>query len=116
MIDDLGPLSTFDEGRASPASVQWTIPSKWEDAPRPLRIGDAALSRDPLSSQGIAVACSEAMFAVSARSEADVEPAWRDYAGFVARHARAATTNPPVALRHGKVVRFESTLRHRRDA
>jgi flavin-dependent dehydrogenase len=145
MIDDLPSLSTFDEGRASPASVQWAIGLTGEDAPRPLRIGDAALSRDPLSSQGIAVGCSEAMFAVSARSEADLEvfetrqvderqahfaalakmiegcrfssePAWRDYSGFVARHARAATTDPPVALRHGKVVRFESTLRHRRDA
>jgi 2-polyprenyl-6-methoxyphenol hydroxylase-like FAD-dependent oxidoreductase len=131
MIDDLPPLASFAEGRAATASVQWAT-SASTAAPRPFRIGDAALARDPLSSQGIAAAAAEAMLVASVESAADVElferrqreqrrahlhalhrmigecafaeePAWRDYSRFVAPHA-GAPTETAVGLRGGKIV------------
>jgi hypothetical protein len=133
MIDDLPSLASLDEGRASTASVQWTTPSPSTDERRPLRIGEAALARDPLSSQGIATACSEALLVASIKDEADVtmfelrqaeqrhmhlvglgqmldgcrfsmEPIWRDYAEFVARHRSAPRFDSTAALQGGRLV------------
>ena len=133
MIDDLPPLASFDEGRAATASVQWATSPTSPGTEGPFRIGDAALARDPLSSQGIAAAASEALLVASLESAADVdlfarrqreqrhahlralermigdsafasEPAWRDYARFLAVHAEAPTTGPTVGLRGGKIV------------
>lgn len=124
MLDALPPLATFVEGRASIASVQWASSSTSGGAPQPVRIGDAALARDPLSSQGIAIACSEALSVASAESEDDLRaferhqieqrqahlaalktmiegcvfsttPTWRDYADFVALHRRP---QPPLSV------------------
>jgi 2-polyprenyl-6-methoxyphenol hydroxylase-like FAD-dependent oxidoreductase len=135
LIADLPPVATFDEGRASTASVQWATPSMLNDGPRAVRIGDAALARDPMSAQGIGIACSEALFVSAIARAADLamfearqteqrhvhlkaleamiagclfsnEPTWRDYAAFVAAHAQGAPSDPPVALRDGKVVRL----------
>lgn len=138
MIADLPPLASFHEGRASTASVQWAAPSSRSiRGPRPLRIGDAALARDPLSSQGIATACSEALFVASVASDTDAdlferrqaeqrqihlaalkrmvdasifsrESIWRDYAEFITRHLDAPTGAPPVALREGKIVQLRA--------
>lgn len=131
MIDDLPPLPSFTEGRAATASVQWAAPST--SKPGPLRIGEAALARDPLSSQGIATACSEALFVAALESAADVElferrqleqrrahlvaletmledcrfsgePTWRTYAEFIAQHAEAAPPGHVVALRDDTIV------------
>jgi hypothetical protein len=135
IVDDLPPMGAFREGRASVASVQWTTAPAWTDAPRALRIGEAALARDPLSSHGIAAACSEAFLAAAVTSDADVElfalrqaeqrsthlaalrrtidncifahePAWREYADFVTRHAETAAATAPVALRDGRIVQL----------
>jgi 2-polyprenyl-6-methoxyphenol hydroxylase-like FAD-dependent oxidoreductase len=135
MIDDLPPLASFVEGRAATASVQWSAPSTSTGMPGPLRIGEAALARDPLSSQGIATACSEALFVTSLERASDVElfelrqieqrhahlaalktmldgcrfseePTWRSYAEFIARHAEAATADHVVVLRDEKIVRL----------
>lgn len=132
MIDDLPPLASFAEGRAATASVQWAT-SAPTGAEGPFRIGDAALARDPLSSQGIAAAASEAMLVGSLESEADVElfnrrqseqrrahllalgqmigdcafadePAWRDYARFLVSYTEAPARGPAVGLRGGKIV------------
>jgi flavin-dependent dehydrogenase len=138
MIEDLPPLTAFHEGRASTASVQWAPPiSTSADRLRPLRIGEAALARDPLSSQGIATACSEALFVASVENDTDAdlfelrqaeqrhthlaaikkmidgsifsrESTWRDYAEFVTRHLEAPTGTPPVTLRHGKIVQLRA--------
>lgn len=132
MIDDLPPLASFADGRAATASVQWAA-SALTGTEGPFRIGDAALARDPLSSQGIAAAASEALLVASIESAADVElfdrrqreqrrahllalrqmvgdcafadePAWRDYARFLASYAEAPATGAAVSLRGGKIV------------
>lgn len=132
LLDGLPSLASFAEGRAGTASVQWSTSSS-RQADRPVRIGEAALARDPLSSQGIAAACSEALFAVAIRGEADqaafesrqVEqrlahltalgrmlesvrfasrPPWRDYAAFVAAEADRVEVRSTAALREGRVV------------
>jgi hypothetical protein len=64
MLDGLPPLGTMAPGRGGVASVQWS-----EGADGPVCAGDAALARDPLSSQGIANGLSDALAAVE-------DPAW----------------------------------------
>ena len=132
MIDDLPPLASFAEGRAATASVQWAI-SAATGAEGPFRIGDAALARDPLSSQGIAAAAAEAMLVAALESAADVElfarrqreqrgahlralaamiggstfasePWWREYSEFLTAHAEPPIAGPAVGLRAGKIV------------
>jgi flavin-dependent dehydrogenase len=131
MLAGLPALTSFEEGRAVTASVQWP---RCEPRARsgPVRIGDAALARDPLSSQGIASACSEALYATTIRGSAErgafesrqVEQrrahlmaltrvlrearfasnaVWHDYAGFLDESTPAATTGT-AALREGRIV------------
>src|SRR4029077_9818713 len=103
-------MADMKPGRVSAASVQWTSGEVGR------RVGDAALARDILSSQGLADGISEALYAAAIQSEDDetllslrqaeekaahlrslrnliahcrfreVE-AWREYAEFVAEHA-----------------------------
>jgi flavin-dependent dehydrogenase len=134
MIEDLPPLTSCEEGRASTASVQWAaLPSPSEDGPRALRVGESALARDPLSGQGIAHAASEALFVAAIRNARDADlferrqweqwrkhldgmkrmaetcafsssPTWREYGAFAARHLVTERETPSVALRQGTIV------------
>jgi hypothetical protein len=54
MLEDLPPFAELRSGGACAASVQWSDGGG-------LRIGDAALARDALSSQGLATGASEAL-------------------------------------------------------
>jgi 2-polyprenyl-6-methoxyphenol hydroxylase-like FAD-dependent oxidoreductase len=64
ILEDLPPLAEWRTGRACPASVQWSEGGG-------LRIGDAALARDALSSQGLAAGAAEAMQACAMRGARD---------------------------------------------
>ena len=76
MLDGLPPLGTMASGRGGAASVQWS-----EGANGTIRAGDAALARDPLSSQGIANGLSDALAAVE------------DPARLTVRHSRERRTH-----------------------
>jgi hypothetical protein len=65
LLDGFGPLDTASTGRSHPASVQWSERS------RCVAIGDAALARDILSSQGLAVGISDALYATAERTADD---------------------------------------------
>jgi flavin-dependent dehydrogenase len=62
ILEDLPSFTALRSGGACAASVQWSEGSD-------LRIGDAALARDALSSQGIATGASEAMLASAMAGE-----------------------------------------------
>jgi flavin-dependent dehydrogenase len=126
VLDEFPPMAALTPGRISSASVQWTT----EGAAT--TIGDAALARDVLSSQGLATGISEALYAaaiVTAEDEAFLSlrkveqrvahlrsmekliarcrfrqnEAWREYAEFVAEHL---DHDPPllrVSLRANRV-------------
>jgi hypothetical protein len=64
MLEDLPALVGLRSGGACAASVQWSEGSG-------LRIGDAALARDALSSQGLATGASEALQACAMGGEVD---------------------------------------------
>jgi hypothetical protein len=56
ILADLPPFEKMAAGRSGMASVQWS-----EGPDHPIRIGDAALARDSLSSQGLANGLSDAL-------------------------------------------------------
>ena len=58
ILSGLPSLETMPAGRSGIASVQWS-----EGTHHPIRVGDAALARDSLSSQGIANGLSDALHA-----------------------------------------------------
>lgn len=60
LLDGLPPLARMNIGASGPCSVQWAVGS------RANLIGDAALARDALSSQGLAGSLSDAFHAVEA--------------------------------------------------
>jgi flavin-dependent dehydrogenase len=126
LLEGLPPLESMMPGATGAASAQWT------EAKSGLRIGDAALARDALSSQGIATGASEALFAAAIASEGDLEPlrarqreqrqahltsllqaiarsqyshlpAWRDYREFVAPHIEPKSLWASAALRNGQI-------------
>jgi hypothetical protein len=66
LLDGFPCLTRVSSGRAYHASVQWS------EGAACLKVGDAALARDILSSQGLAAGISEALFAVAASSERDM--------------------------------------------
>jgi 2-polyprenyl-6-methoxyphenol hydroxylase-like FAD-dependent oxidoreductase len=65
LLDGFGPLDTAGTGRSHPVSVQWSERS------RCVAIGDAALARDILSSQGLSVGISDALYATAERTDDD---------------------------------------------
>jgi flavin-dependent dehydrogenase len=128
LLDGFPPLKTVAHGRAYPASVQWS-----ENSPC-AAIGDAALARDILSSQGVAAGISGALYAIAARAETDAalcadrqsaeraahlrslaqlcascryrdKADWIDYSDFVTSRQSAPTTAASAALVSGRVVR-----------
>jgi hypothetical protein len=126
ILEGLPPLSEMTVGKVAVASLQWT------SGEIGTRIGDAALARDTLSSQGLATGISQAMYAgavsnehqamlLSARQEEQRLvhlssllhlmdhcryrdfPAWKEYRGFVASHVCSAVVSPKVVLKNGCV-------------
>jgi hypothetical protein len=108
---------------------------QWTDGHANLRIGDAALARDALSSQGIVTGTSEALLAAAWSDDRDLRrirmrqqeqrrahlmslldvidrcryadhPVWRDYRAFVAAHVDGPLQSS-AALRHGKIERVD---------
>lgn len=137
ILEGVPPIATWAPGRTSVASVQWTL----DEAAT--TIGDAALARDALSSQGLATGISDALYVAAAegpqddallalrkreqrlahlRAMKDViarcrfrhNQAWRDYGRFFDEHADRERAAPRVALRAGRIRRDE--LRRERDA
>jgi flavin-dependent dehydrogenase len=126
LLDGLPSVATMRPGAAGAASVQCTeIDSR-------LRIGDAALARDALSSQGLATGAAEAMLAAAVRKDSDLElllarqreqrqahfvsllqtidrcrfsawPTWHDYRTFVSQQISAPERASTAALRSGRV-------------
>lgn len=126
LLEGFAPLTAASTGRSHPASVQWS-----ED-PLCSTIGDAALSRDILSSQGLATGISEALYAAAARNNDDDarwahrhraeraahlkslqqvfaacryrdRPEWRAYAEFVTVHQDSEAFTDRAALIAGRV-------------
>lgn len=126
ILDGLPDLADMQPGHAGAASVQW---AQGNDG---LRIGDAALARDALSSQGLATGASEALLAAASNSEtgrdlidlrqreqrqahlrsllATLDRAryahsatWREYRMFLASHVEPAAARSTAALRHGQI-------------
>jgi hypothetical protein len=122
ILAGLPSLDTMAVGRGGITSVQWT-----EGLNRLIRVGDAALARDSLSSQGIANGISDALRAAqgeaaSRRRQMEERQAhltsligmiercwcasssvWVEYRGFLARHLKALDvasdrTVPDVAM------------------
>jgi hypothetical protein len=65
LLQGLPALASLHAGRAFPVSVQWAEGSAG------IAVGDAALARDVLSSQGIACGLSSARYGVASESEND---------------------------------------------
>lgn len=126
ILKGLPSIGDMTPGIIAPASVQWTN----EDVG--VRIGDAALARDTLSSQGLAAGISEAFYAAAIRSDGDEslfyvrqveqrlvhirslaslvvrcrfrenEPR-QEYSGFLAEHANYQPSESSAALRAGQI-------------
>lgn len=126
ILDDLPSITEMGEGRRAPASVQWT------NGDSGLRIGDAALARDTLSSQGLATGLSEALYTGAIRNRNDQDlfalrqceqrgshlrslakmittcrfresDTWREYSEFVEKHLNERYPASAVALQRGQI-------------
>lgn len=127
VLDGLPPIDTMQPGKVAPASVQWAAGNSF------IAIGDAALARDPLSSQGLSCGISEALYAAAIDTLRDEqmflsrqaaqrsahlqaltkiiascrhrdEDAWKGYAEFVARHVALPSAGADVSLRDGRIL------------
>ena len=139
ILEGLPRMESMRAHAAHPASVQWT------DNPRVTAIGDAALSRDILASQGLATGISDALYAAAAAGPEALrlfashqqqqrnahltalleqiakcrfrdEPVWRDYRAFITRHVRTKTSFRTVALVDGRIVDMSRQPGPRRTA
>jgi len=132
ILNGLPRISELIPGKSSVASIQWSIDGVG------LMVGDAALSRDSLSSQGVAAGISDALYCASALRNGDDlgllrlrrveqreahlrslqqtiqtcrfrnESTWKDYADFVALHLGSERIESKVALRSGRLTTAES--------
>jgi flavin-dependent dehydrogenase len=134
ILEDLPPLAQLRPGRACAASVQWSEGGG-------LRIGDAALARDALSSQGLAAGAAEALQACAMRGLQDraliasrqreqrnahlrtllrvlesgrfcQAPAWRGYIDFVQSQLDPEIPEWTAAVQRGRILRVELGNRH----
>jgi flavin-dependent dehydrogenase len=126
LLEGLRSLASLHCGRAFPVSVQWA------EASSAIAVGDAALARDVLSSQGIAAGLSSACYAVACESENDttlllqhqraerathlksmsqliatcryVDSAeWQQYRHFIETHQHEEPSPESVCLSHGRL-------------
>ena len=67
MLAGLPPLNRFDVGKQA-----WPTSPQWATSRTVTLVGDAALARDPLSSQGLACGIAEALAAATLHSTADL--------------------------------------------
>jgi len=89
MLDDVPALDRLMQGWQGRGSVQWS-----ELAGIPvLPIGDAALARDPLSSQGLATAIGDALAVAAVNDEASADLFRERYRIGVVTHLRALATH-----------------------
>ena len=129
MLEDLPAFTELRSSGACAASVQWSEGGG-------LRIGDAALARDALSSQGIATGASEALLACAASGEDDRAlivarqreqrqahlrallgvlesglysdaPVWREYIDFVASQRIPEVLESIIAVRGRRIQRVQ---------
>jgi len=129
LLDGMPSLAAMRAGDSGIGSLQWSLGGNG------VRIGDANLARDALSSQGIAVACSEALYAAAIRTPVDAAlvharqieqrathldtlgrviercrfreaSIWSDYASFVARFGDRPVPAETAALRQNQVQRM----------
>jgi hypothetical protein len=125
LLEDMPPFATMVRGAAGIASVQWSKPGF------AARAGDAAVARDSLSSQGLAMSISDALYAVAAlgereqlerRHEAGLaahlialdellaqcrfgdEPVFRAYRSFLQKHKQIRSTAAQPTLRQGRIM------------
>jgi hypothetical protein len=127
LLEGFPSLATTSTGRAYAASVQWS-----ENSPC-AAIGDAALARDILSSQGLATGISDALYAVASQTQAEAKLCvhrqvteraahlrslaqlfascryrdradWMQYVDFVTSHQSASTAVESAALVSGRIV------------
>jgi len=66
LLEGMPALESLHSGRAFPVSVQWA------EGSAAIAVGDAALARDVLSSQGMACGLSSACYAVAVESDSDL--------------------------------------------
>lgn len=66
VLAGLPPLERMQPGKAAPASVQWATGGAV------MQVGDAALARDALSSQGLSCGISEALYAAAGEPMSDL--------------------------------------------
>jgi hypothetical protein len=126
VLEGLPPLASLQRGRAFPVSVQWA------EGSTAIAVGDAALARDALSSQGVAAGLSSACYAAAVESAQDeigfrehqhAERAlhlqslaqligtcrysdcieWQRYLSFILAHPRDAKSPDTICLSHGRV-------------
>jgi flavin-dependent dehydrogenase len=130
LLEGLPSLESLHAGRAFPVSVQWAEGSAG------IAVGDAALARDVLSSQGIACGLSSARYGVASESENDRalllrqhqlaertrhlqslsqligacryadSPAWRQYRDFIGKHLQD-TPHDTIWLSDGRLMHQE---------
>jgi 2-polyprenyl-6-methoxyphenol hydroxylase-like FAD-dependent oxidoreductase len=130
LLEGMPPVSSMVRGASGTSSVQWARGG------RSALVGDAALSRDSLSSQGLAASISDALYAIAAAASGDVKslrerhttnlashltyltelvrrcrfrasPLWHAYETFVAGSAWHQTAASYPALRDGRLVAAE---------
>jgi 2-polyprenyl-6-methoxyphenol hydroxylase-like FAD-dependent oxidoreductase len=126
LCQDMPPLASMARGASRVTSVQWAVPG------RAGLVGDAAIARDPLSSQGLAASLSDALYAVAATLSDDGDSLrerhaenlcahltllkevlmqcryrenlhWATYEKFVAANIDRRADRAAPALRHGRL-------------
>ena len=129
ILDGLPPLERMRPGKTALASVQWAIGGAV------MRIGDAALARDALSSQGLSCGISEALYAATGKELSNLLAArqteqralhlqslgqlisrcrygrlaaWRSYAAFIEHSQVKARPVSVVALKDNRVINVKS--------
>jgi flavin-dependent dehydrogenase len=126
LCEDMPPLDSLRRGASGVTSVQWAVPG------HAALIGDAAIARDPLSSQGLATSLSDALYAVAAILSGDTDSLrdrqaenlsahlmhlkavlmrcryldnshWTAYERFIVANMTGRVDRPASALRHGRL-------------
>jgi hypothetical protein len=80
--DGMPSLASMRRGASGVTSVQWAIPG------HAALVGDAAIARDPLSSQGLAASLSDALYAIAAISSGSLDSLHMRQAENLAAHLK----------------------------
>lgn len=135
LLEGLPPLESLHAGRAFPVSVQWA------EGSAAIAVGDAALARDVLSSQGLAAGLSSACYGVAGESQNDLallrqhqgaerashlrslsqllaacryrdSVEWQQYGDFIGKHLEDAPQDT-IWLSEGRLMHREAPMRGR---